>query len=162
MSERIAQHKEKLAAARAYLNQVFDQVGDRWDTQVYSDGAAWTVRQLATHLMLTDRGHNNMVMAIARGENTIPEDFDLERYNKRSVEKNADVTIDQIRLNLKAYREELNAWLDSIDDATLDREGRHGTLRILSISQILDVVAGHERGHAEDILKALGAKAAES
>lgn len=155
MSERITQHKEKLVAARARLNEVFDQVGDRWDTQVYSEGAAWTIHQLALHLMITDKGHNNMLMGIAKGENTVPEDFDLERYNKRSVEKNAETTIDQIRQGLSTTREQLNTWLDTIDDATLEKKGRHGSMHILTISQILDVMAGHERDHANDIAKVL-------
>jgi hypothetical protein len=158
MSERIKQHKEKLAAARQHLNEVFDKVGAGWDTQVYSDGAQWTVQQLAIHLMVTDKGHNNMLMAIARGENTVPEDFDLERFNRRSVEKQRDagVTVEQIRSNLKATRDELNAWLDTLDEKLLENKGRHGTMRILTISEILDVVAGHERQHADDIAKAIG------
>lgn len=158
MPTRIEQHKEQMAASRRRLDEVLDQVGDRWETQVYSEGAAWTVRQLAIHLMITDRGHNNMVMAIAKGENTIPEDFDLERFNRRSVEKRADTAPDEIRSALKSTRDELNGWLDSIDDASLEKRGRHGTMRILSISEILDVVANHERTHADDILKALGEK----
>lgn len=153
---KIQQHKEKLATARQHLNTVFDRVGDRWDTQVYSDGAQWTVAQLAAHLMITDKGHNNMVMAIAKGENTIPEDFDLERFNRRSVEKQAGITPAQIRENLQATREALNTWLDTLDEALLENKGRHGSMHILSISQILDVMANHERDHANDILKALG------
>ncbi len=156
MSTHIQQHKEKLAAARRRLDDVLNQVGDRWETPVYSEGAAWTVRQLAVHLMLSDRGHNNMVMAIAKGENTIPEDFDLQRYNRRSVEKRADATPDEIRSALNATREELTAWLDTIDDAALEKKGRHATMRILSISEILDVAENHERTHADDIAKVLG------
>lgn len=158
MSTRIRPHKEQLAAARRHLDDVLNQVGDRWETQVYSEGAAWSVRQLAIHLMISDRGQNNMVMAIAKGENTIPEDFDLERYNRRSVEKRADTTPEEIRAALNATRTELNDWLDTITDETLEKKGRHGTMRILSISEILDVMANHERTHADDILKALGVK----
>jgi len=40
MSERIERIKQNLAQARDYWNSVLDQVGDRWDTPVYSDGAA--------------------------------------------------------------------------------------------------------------------------
>jgi len=157
MSERIKQHKEALAAARQHLNEIFDKIGDAWNTQVYSDGAQWTAQQLAIHLMVTDRGHNNMLMAIARGENTVPEDFDLERFNRRSVEKQQDagITMEQVRSNLKATRDELNIWLDTLDEKLLENKGRHGTLRILSISEILDVMAAHEHQHADDIATAI-------
>jgi hypothetical protein len=156
MSERIDRIKRDLADGRARLNHVLDNVGDRWDTQVYSDGAAWTVRQLGIHLVVTDKGHNNMVQAIARGENTIPEDFDLDRFNKRSVEKRAEMTPEEIRAGLKATEAERSAWLDTIDDATLDKEGRHGSMRILTVEGILGVVASHDRDHANDIARVLG------
>jgi hypothetical protein len=155
MSQRIQQVKKNLADARQYLNGVLDQVEDRWETQVYSDGAAWTVRQLAIHLMITDKGHNNMLKAIANGEETISEDFDLERFNKRSVEKRAEMTVDEARAGLAATAAERNAWLDTIDDGALDKTGRHGSMRILSVEQILDVVASHDHDHGTDIARVL-------
>ena len=90
MSQHSQELKAALAESRQYLNHVLDQVGERWDTQVYAEGAAWTVGQLAIHLMISDKGQTNTAMAIARGEDLIPADFDLERYNRRSVEKRAD------------------------------------------------------------------------
>lgn len=96
-----------------------------------------------------------MIMAIARGENTIPEDFDLERFNRRSVEKRAETTVEEARAALMQTAAERDAWLDTIDDAALDKQGRHGSMRILSIAEILKVVAGHDRTHADDIARAL-------
>ncbi|MBI5666764.1 MAG: DinB family protein [Chloroflexi bacterium] len=156
MTARIDVIKRQLAEARQYLNNVLDQVGDRWDAQVYAEGAAWTVRQLLVHLMITDKGHNNMMMAIARGENTIPDDFDLERFNRRSVEKRAEVTPEEARAALAQTAAERDAWLDTIDDDTLLKQGRHGSMRVLSIEQILGVVADHDRNHANDIARVLG------
>jgi hypothetical protein len=160
MPERTEKYKQRLADSRQYVDSVLDQVGDRWQRQVYSEGAAWNVLQLGIHLMVSDKGQNNTVMAIARGENNIPEDFDLERYNRRSVEKRADTTPEQIRASLNQSRAELFAWLDTIDDATLDQQGRHATLQILTIAQFLNVMANHERQHAEDIARALDIKTA--
>jgi uncharacterized damage-inducible protein DinB len=157
MSDRIEQHKNALASARQYLNEVLDSVGDGWDTQVYADGAAWTVRQLLIHLADADRGTNRQVMGIAAGQEVIPPDFDLDRYNRRAVEKRAETTVEEARESLAASRAELLAWLDSIDDTALDQAGRHATMRILSVSQILDVMAQHERGHAADIARVLAA-----
>jgi hypothetical protein len=155
MSERIENIKQNLAASRQRLNHVLDHVGDRWDTQVYSEGAGWTVHQLAVHLMITDKGHNNTIRGIAAGEETIPADFDLERYNRRSVEKRAETTIAEVRASLAQTFAERQAWLDSIDDAALDKEGRHGSLRVLTLAQILDVIADHDRDHADDIARVL-------
>jgi DinB superfamily len=155
MSERIQNIKQYLAESRSWLNHVLDQVGDRWDTQVYSEGASWNVRQLATHLMITDKGHNNTIMGIVRGEEIIPADFDLERYNRRSVEKRGELSIQEIRDNLATSAAERNVWLDSIDDAALDKKGRHGSMRILTVEEILTVIADHDRDHANDIARVL-------
>jgi DinB superfamily len=155
MSERIQKIKENLANGRARLNYVLDRVGDRWETPVYAEGAAWNVLQLVTHLMITDKGHNNTVIGIAKGEEIIPADFDLQRYNKRSVEKRGVMTPEDVRAALATTYAERNVWLDSIDDATLDKKGRHGSMRILSIAEILHVVANHDRDHANDIARVL-------
>jgi hypothetical protein len=157
LSERIQKVKHELAASRQYLNEVLNQVGDRWNTQVYSDGAAWTVHQLAVHLAVSDRGQTNVVKGIAEGRELVPPDFDLERYNRRSVEKRLDMSAGDVRTEMAASREQLNAWLDTIDDSVLDRQGRHASMRILSIEQFLvDMMAGHERTHAGDIARVLG------
>ncbi|NWF67596.1 MAG: DinB family protein [Chloroflexi bacterium] len=156
MAERIKKAKAELEAARQRLNQVLDAVGERTETPVYADGAAWNVRQLAIHLADADRGHNNQIKGIAEGREVIPADFDLERYNKRSVEKRAEMTLAQARESLNSTRSELNAWLDAQDEAVLDKTGRHASMKIMSIAQILDNMAEHERAHADDIARVLG------
>jgi hypothetical protein len=157
LSERILKTRDELTASRKHLNDILDQVGDRWDAQVYADGAAWTVRQLLTHLAISDRGQTNVVAGIAEGREVVPADFDLERYNQRSVEKRADMTVEQARGELAASREQLHAWLDTIDDAVLDMQGRHASLQILAVERVLlEMMAGHERKHADDIARVLG------
>ncbi|MCB9436355.1 MAG: DinB family protein [Anaerolineales bacterium] len=154
---RIPAIKEALAASRHRLNAVFDQVGDRWDEQVYSEGAAWNVKQLATHLAVSERGLAGQVIGIAEGREVIPADFDLERFNRRSVDKRVEMTIEQIREELAKARQELLAWVDSItDESILDNEGRHASMNIMSSEAILYQIADHERAHADDIAKALG------
>ncbi|MCA0456493.1 MAG: DinB family protein [Chloroflexi bacterium] len=147
--------KAKLEQSRQHLNHVLDLVGDRWDTQVYTEGAAWTVRQLAVHLMISDKGQTSTVMGIARGEDPIPADFDLERYNRRSVEKRADTPLGDIRASLAASYAEREAWLNTLDEAALDNRGRHGSGQILSVAEILRVMADHEEAHANDIARLL-------
>ncbi len=151
----IEQLKTQLADARAYLNHVLDQVGDRWDMQIYSDGAAWTARQLLIHLAISDNGQTSTVMAIAAGQDNVPADFDLERYNRRSVEKRADMTPAEARQMLADARAKLTAWLDTIDADTLNKRGRHASLNVYSVAEFLQVMADHERAHAQDIARVL-------
>lgn len=147
--------KAGLLEARDLLNRVLDSVGDRWETQVYSDGAAWNVRQLLIHLAISDKGLNNQVMGIAEGREVIPADFDIDRYNKRSVEKQAEMTPEQARASLAESRAALLAWLDTVDSAALERSGRHASLKIMTVGEILETMIVHERDHARDIARAL-------
>ena len=156
MSDRIQEYKDKLAASRQYLDKILDQVGDRWYVQVYADGAAWNVRHLLTHLMDSERSQANVIMACVRGELLVPEDFDLDRYNRRMTEKLAGVTPEEARAKLVELRETLNDWLDAIDESALDMMGRHASLAMLPVSKLLDIMAAHERTHANDIANVLG------
>ena len=147
--------KTELSDSRATLDSVLDQIGDRWDTQIYSDGAAWTARQLLIHLAISDSGQTNTVIGIVAGQETVPADFDLERYNRRSVEKRAEMTTDAARQMLNESRVKLNSWLDTLDEAALDKRGRHASLNIYSVAEFLDVMANHERNHARDMARVL-------
>lgn len=152
MGERLEKHKARLAAARARLEAALDQAEALGEQQIYSDGAQWTLRQLAIHLAIADKGHNGMVLNYAEGKEFIPADYDLQRYNKRSVERQAEMTLEQARESLRQSRAELLAWFDTIsDESVLDKEGRHANLQIMPISRILDIMAGHEELHAADI-----------
>jgi hypothetical protein len=162
MSSRIDTHKAHLAEAREELNNALDAIGERGDEQIYSDGAQWTLRELAVHLALADKGHNGMVMHYAEGKEFIPADYDLERYNRGSVRKQADMTVADARAAMQASREALLAWMNTVDDSVLDKKGRHATLKIMTISEILDVMAWHEASHAADIRAHLAQTAGDS
>jgi hypothetical protein len=156
MSERINAAKKRLDESRNTLNQALDLIGEQGEEQIYSEGAQWTLRQLAIHLSLSDTGQSQMLYHYAEGKGYIPADYDIERYNKRSVEKKAEMSLAEARAALEQSRAELLAWLDSLRDETvLDKTGRHATMQILSLSQILEVMAKHEEAHAKDMMALL-------
>lgn len=155
-SERIERIKQQLSEARQHLDRVLDAAEAHQDIVVFDDGQGWTVRHLAVHLADADRGSVRQVMGIAAGQEVIPSDFDLDRYNRRAVEKRAAMTYAEARAALAASRAELLAWLDTVDDSVLDAQGRHASLQIMSVEHILNVMAQHERAHADDIARATG------
>jgi uncharacterized damage-inducible protein DinB len=157
MSERKDALKARLQAARDRWDAVLDAVGDRWEVPVYSDGLQWTVRQLVNHMADAERGQANQAMNIAEGKDIIPEDFDIERYNKRFTEKTAEKSAAQSRTELVAQRQQFLQWLDALDEAKLDNRGRHSSLQMLTVEEIIDWMAEHERRHAEDLGKVLDA-----
>jgi hypothetical protein len=156
MSERVAYHKTRLNESRAKLNEALDLIHKRSNEQIYSEGAQWTVRQLAIHLALSDKGHNSMVYRYAEGKEFVPADYDIDRYNKRSVEKSDEMTLAQARDSLAQSRAEFLEWLDALEDESiLDKIGRHATLKMMTLSEIMDTMAGHEEGHTNDMMAML-------
>jgi hypothetical protein len=151
-----AQLKAKLDEAREEMNRVLDQVGDRWEHQVYSDGLAWNVRQVLVHVADADRGHNRQAMGYAEGQEVVPPDFDVQRYNARTTEKLASKTVEEARADMAKSRQALLEWLDSIDDEKLDREGRHASGNNMTVRNMLRIQAIHEQTHAREIAAALG------
>lgn len=158
MSERTEKYAQRLASARTRLIDALEKAQPYADAQLYSDGAQWTIRQLAIHVMIADAGVTNIIKQIAIGENPVPADYDVNRYNARSVEKNAGVTIPQALAGMEQSRAHLIAWLSDLDDTVLDKVGRHPLLQDLSLAQFLNVMALHENGHADDVEAFLNAK----
>ena len=98
-----------------------------------------------------------MATFTAQGKNLIPEDYSTERFNRGSVRRQADMTLDALREELNAAYARLIDWLDNLDDDNvLDRQGRYATLEMLTVEEILRRGGGHERGHADDMARVLG------
>ena len=151
-SARIEKLIDSLQQSRNYLNSVLDRVPEGlWEQVIYHDGANWTVRQLLIHLMVVDLGQANVVKGVAEGKNLIPEDYDLNRYNSSSVGKRQEMTVEQARESLAQSHASFIEWLNSIDDSVLDKEGRHAILQTMSVERMVNVMAQHESGHAQDI-----------
>ncbi len=151
MSERKQQLKAALQQARERLLAALEQIGERSEEQIYTDGAGWTLRQLAIHLLISERGIARVIQGIYNGENPISPDYDVDRYNQRSVEKQADMPLADAIAGLKAAREEFLTWLDAADEAKLDVVARHPLQDHIPLWQFIERQAQHEQMHAEDI-----------
>ena len=157
MTERTEFLKKRLNAAQSDMDQVFGQAAGRWDTPVYSDGAAWNVRQVAIHLAEAERGlFGQMKSIVETGTSTVPDDFDVDRYNLRSVEKRDAMTGHEALVAQAASRAELLAWLDTLIDADLEKAGRHPVIGIIPIDMYIRVIARHQKDHSADVARALG------
>lgn len=157
MSERTEFLKKRLVAAQVEMDSVFGQADGRWDTPVYADGPAWNVRQVAIHLAEAERGLLGQMQSIVNtGVSTVPEDFDVDRYNMRSVEKRDAMTGPEALAAQAATRAELMAWLDTLTDADLAKVGRHPVIGMIPIDMYIRVIARHQKDHTADVAYALG------
>ena len=117
------------------------QIGD-WEKTIQDEDQQWTVRQIVSHLVDAQRGMTGQISKISAGEDIIPADFDLNRWNRRAVEKQADKTPQDLIASLEDGRTALKQVVNGLSDDQLDKRGRHSSLQIMSVEEIIRLIAG--------------------
>ena len=115
----------------------------------------WTVKQLLAHIAMSESGQIKTAQAIAAGRPTVPDDFDLNRYNNRQVEKNKDKQPPEILFGMAESRHQLLAYLDEVPEEALDKRGKHARGGVISLEQLFLRIGDHEAEHSAEIEQAL-------
>ena len=148
--------REKLNQTRAPLFACLQGLGvEEWQTAVQSEDAQWTIADLVRHLISAEKGMTGLIIQFQQGNDPVPPDFDRERYNVRSVEKLQHLTPPELLETMTANRNQLMQVIDTLAPEDWQKKGRHGSLRIMSIEEVCQVIADHETAHLADIQKAL-------
>ncbi len=157
MSERTISIKQRMQQLHQESWPVLrDLTQDDLPRPVYSHEAEdWTVRDVLAHLADSERGILGQVQRLVAGEITVPEDFDLERWNRSAVRKRAEVDPGKLLQAIDVAYQEALSFLDQLDDQSLDLQGRHASGDILSAEGFFLRMANHRAQHAADIRSAL-------
>jgi uncharacterized damage-inducible protein DinB len=144
---------QKLSGARQALVSVLDELElEQWEKIVYTEHADWTVKDLFGHLMDSERSMTRLVETIKEGGEGVSPDFDLNRWNARTIKKTTDLTTDEIRSEMITNRGRLLEMLYDMPDEDWTKKGRHGSLKVMSVEEILNQIADHENEHLRDIV----------
>jgi hypothetical protein len=128
---------------------------DGWQTAVFSEETSWTVRDLLYHLADSERSMTRLMMQIREGGEGVPADFDLNRWNARVAKRSKDRTPATLLGDMAENQAQLLQFVDSLEEADWAKQGRHGSLHIMSIEEICHLIADHERTHTEHMRQAL-------
>jgi hypothetical protein len=157
LSERKHILYDHLNHTREELLEVVGQMQvEDWDKPVQSVEGGWTVKQLLLHVATSENGQIRTAQAIAAGQPTVPDDFDLDRYNARLIEKNKAKQPPEILFGMADSRQKLLAFLEEVPENALDKSGKHGRGDVITLEQLFLRIGEHEAGHAVEIKKALG------
>lgn len=126
-----------------------------WTQPIYTHGETWSAGDVLRHLTDAESGMLGTMRNILKGGGGVPEDFDVDRWNRSRVAKAKEKTPSDLLAQMEENREELLAFIDELEPEDLDKEGRHASLRIMSIEEILHQIADHERQHMADLEQAL-------
>jgi hypothetical protein len=130
--------------------------GEDGQKELYQDSDTnWTIHTLVSHLADSERGMLGQAQRAVEGKMTVPDDFDLERWNRGVARKSASMTIPEFLGQIQAAHQGCLEFLDSLDEAQLDIQGRHASGEMLSIEGFLMRIAQHRLDHINDVKKVL-------
>jgi hypothetical protein len=139
---------DKLNAERTALLTFLDGLmADDWQTAVYTEDANWTFADIVRHLVDAERGMIGLMQQWQQGKDPVPPDFDLVRWNARVVQKAAEKSPAELLAEMAKNRVNLLAFIESIQTAEWAKQGRHGSLRIMTIEEVCHLIADHELSH---------------
>ncbi len=157
-AERSAQWKGKLSESREALFELLKGLApEQWQATVFAEGETWTVATVLAHLVESERGMSIHVHRIRKGEETVPEDFDLERWNAGLIRRAGDVSPEELMANAVSTRAKTLEVMESLGDDEWELRGRHASRGEITVAQYYETIHAHEVGHLEDIRAALGA-----
>lgn len=157
LSERKHAIHDHLNRTREELLEVVAQLDSAdWEKPVQSVEGGWTVKQALLHLATAETGQIGTGKAIAAGQPTVPDDFDLNRYNRRQLEKNQAKQPPEILFSMAESRQKLLTFLDEVTAEDMAKRGKHARGDVLTLEQLFYRIGDHEAEHTAEIGKALG------
>lgn len=150
--------RDALSSARQGLLSLLGGLGEwQWAAPVFTheEEDGWSVADVLRHLASAERGMTATMKHIREGGEGVPPDFDLNRWNARTVDRARDKVPAELLAEMEENRERLFQFIDSLAPEDWHKQGRHASLRIMSIEEIARLIADHERRHTADIRQAL-------
>ncbi len=145
LSERLKSEGEKMALFFEVLTP------EQWQTEVYTEGEHWTVRSVLAHFVTAERGFVKIFSGINQGDSGVGEDFDIDRYNASQQRKTSQSTPAELLEQFKQVRAEMTAFVASLTEADLQKEGRHPYLGVTTLAEMVKMVYRHNQIHRRDL-----------
>lgn len=155
MSE-IAELAEKLKAEGERMAQFFSELSDdQWMNEVYTEGATWSIRNVLSHFVTSERGLIRLFERIRTSGEGASDDFSIDRYNAAQQEKTKDLSPAELLEQYKQVRAEAVAWVSGLKDEELDIKGRHPFLGETVIREMIKMLYLHNQLHYRDVKRVM-------
>ena len=155
MSE-ITELAEKLRSEGEKFVGIFSGLtDDQWKAEVYTEGTIWTIRNVLSHFVTSERGLVKLFEQIRQGGTGAADDFSIDRYNESQQAKTKDLSVDELLERYKSIRAETIAWVSGLKESDLEIKGRHPFLEVTTIREMVKMLYIHNQIHYRDLKKAL-------
>jgi hypothetical protein len=155
MSE-ITELAEKLKSEGDKFVSIFGGLTEeQWNQEVYTEGATWTIRNVLSHFVTSERGLLKLFEKIRQGGEGAPDDFSIDRYNAAMQERMKEATPQALLEQYKEVRANVIAWVSGLKESELEIAGRHPFLGQTVIREMIKMLYIHNLTHYRDMKKAL-------
>lgn len=156
MSE-TAELAEKLKSEGERMIQFFSALrDDQWTIEVYTEGTTWTIRNVLSHFVTSERGLLKLFERIRTTGEGASLDFSIDRYNAAQQERSKNFTPAELIEQYKQVRAEAAQWVLGLKDEELEIKGRHPFLGETVIREMIKMLYIHNQLHYRDVKRALG------
>ncbi len=129
---------------------------EQWQTEVYTEGTHWTIRQVLAHFVSSEVSFNRLLENVLAGGSGTPEDFDLDVYNERKVAQLNNSTIDELLRQYGQARQSNVTLVSGLSPEDLSRQGRHPFLGVAPLTDMIKLIYRHNQIHLRDVRRLLG------
>lgn len=128
---------------------------EQWTQEVYTEGTTWSIRNVLSHFVTSERGLVKLFESIRQGGEGAKDDFSIDRYNAAQQEKTKDITPAELLEQYKVVRANSITWVSGLKDEDLEIKGRHPFLEVTTIREMVKMLYLHNQIHYRDLKKAL-------
>ncbi len=118
--------------------------------------APWAAKDVLAHLADSEGGILGQLNRCLAGEVTVPDGFDLSRWNRRVVQKRAESSIADLLGIIETTHQQVLQRLETVSDAELDKTGKHARGDVITIEEFFTRITEHRKQHAEELKKVVG------
>ena len=128
---------------------------EQWQTEIYTEGETWTIRNVLSHFVTSERGLLKLFERIRTTGEGAAEDFSIDRYNTAQQQKTREFPARELLEQYKEVRSNSVAWVSGLKEDELEIKGRHPFLGMTTIREMLKMLYIHNQTHYRDMKKML-------
>jgi len=149
LAEKLKSEGEKFVGIFAGLQ------AEQWQMEVYTEGTTWTIRNVLSHFVTSERGLLKLFEQIRQGSAGAADDFSIDRYNAAMQERTKGATPQELLQQYQEVRANAIQWVLGLNDSDLEISGRHPFLGQTVIREMIKMLYIHNLTHYRDMKKAL-------
>lgn len=128
---------------------------EQWRTEVYTEGSTWTIRNVLSHFVTSERGLVKLFEQIRQGGAGSSEEFSIDRYNASMQARTKDATPQELLEHYRSVRAESVAWVSGLKESELELTGRHPYLGRTVIREMIKMLYLHNQHHYRDVKRVI-------